>query len=254
MLLPGHSLAGWGGDLGRYLPFNYALSLPSSLWYLPLVVAILGLAAYGLAKQHPSLKWGLGGLLALGVVLSIYFRHRQYGWYFEFKLLAFIGPLIMLMAVIGAWRLRRFGGLALGGLTLAAVSGAFLAVYNLGYQLPPATVNLSAWARSLPRGASIRLDIPPPAQLWVAYFLDGRPVCSQLPLLGTDYAHVAISRKADYILTLRGIARPADAVGSYLRLNDGYVLWRENPLVPGPSRCTVRRFDRIYSGAGHMPF
>ena len=109
------------------------------------------------------------------------------------------------------------------------MSGAFLEVYNLGYQLPPATVNLSAWARSLPRGASIRLDIPPPAQLWVAYFLDGRPVCSQLPLLGTDYAHVAISRKADYILTLRGIARPADAVGAYLRLNDGYVLYAGEP-------------------------
>ncbi len=254
VLLPGHSLAGWGGDLGRYLPFNYALSLPSSLWYLPLVVAILALAAYGLASQHPSLKWGLGGLLALGVLLAIYFRHRAFGWYFEFKLLAFIGPLLMLMAVIGASRLRRFGAVALAGLMLAAASGAFLTIYNLGYQLPPATVQLSSWARSLPPGASVRLDVPPGDQLWVAYFLDARPLCSQLPLLGTDYPHVPVSRKADYIVTLRGVRRPVDAVGSYLRLNDGYVLWRESPAVPGPSQCSTRRLDRIYTGAGYSRF
>jgi hypothetical protein len=252
--MPGHSLAGWGGDLGRYLPFNYALSLPSSLWYLPLVIAILALAAYGLSSQHPSLKWGLGGLLGLGLLLAIYFRHRQFGWYFEFKLLAFIGPLLMLMAVVGAWRLRRFGTLALAGLVLAAASGAFLTIYDLGYQLPPATVQLTAWARSLPPAASVRLDIPTGDQLWVAYFLDARPLCSQLPLLGTDYAHVPVSRKADYILTLRGVRRPADAVGSWLRLNDGYVLWRESRSVPGANRCSTRRLDRIYTGAGYSRF
>ncbi len=254
VLLPGHSLAGWGGDLGRYLPFNYALSLPSSLWYLPLVLAILALAAYGLASQHPSLKWGLGGLLALGVLLAIYFRYRPFGWYFEFKLLAFIGPLLMLMAVVGAWRLGRYGAVALAGLALVAASGAFLTIYNLGYQLPPATVQLSSWARSLPSGASVRLDVPPGDQLWVAYFLDARPLCSRLPLLGTDYPHVPVSRKADYIVTLRGVPRPVDAVGSYLRLNDGYVLWRENAAVPGPDQCSVRRLDRIYTGAGYSRF
>jgi hypothetical protein len=254
VLLPGHSLISWGGDLGRYLPFNYALSLPSSVLYLPLVVAIVGLAAYGLAGQHPSLKWGLGGLLAVGLLLAIYFRHRAYGWYFEFKLLAFIGPLVMLMAVVGAWRLRHLRVVVLGGLGVAAVSGAFLAIYNLGYQLPAATVQLSAWARSLPTGASIRLDMWPPDQLWVAYFLDARPLCSQLPLLGTDYPHVATSRKADYIITLRGVRRPADGVGPPLRLNDWYVLWRESPLVPGLSYCTTRRFDRLYAGPGHSQF
>jgi hypothetical protein len=88
----------------------------------------------------------------------------------------------------------------------------------------------------------------------VAYFLDARPLCSQLPLLGTDYPHVPVSRKADYIVTLRGIRRPSDAVGPPLRLNDGYVLWRESPSVPGPSHCSVRRFDRIYTGAGYSRF
>lgn len=254
VLLPGHSLAGWGGDLGRYLPFNYALSLPSSLFYLPLVVAILALAAYGLSSQHPSLKWGLGGLLAVGLLLAVYFRQRQFGWYFEFKLLAFIGPLLLLLAAVGAWRLRRYGTVALAGLGLAAASGAFLQLYNLGYQLPQATIQLSAWARSLPKGASVRLDMAPGLQLWGAYFLDARPLCSQLPLLGTDYPHVPVSRKADYIVALRGQPRPADATGPVLRLNDGYLLYRESPSVPGPSLCSTRRLDRIYTGAGYSRF
>lgn len=254
VLVPGHTLAAWGGDLGRYLPFNYTLSLPSSLWYLPLVIAILLLAAYGLSSQHPSLKWGLGGLLALGVLLAIYFRHRQFGWYFEFKLLAFIGPLLMLMAVVGAWRWKRFAVAGLAGLAVAALSGAFLQLHNLGYQLPRATVQLSGWARSLPKGASVRLDLWPPDQLWAAYFLDARPLCSELPLLGTDYPHVPVSRKADYIVALRGLPRPADALGGVLRSNDGYVLYRENPLVPGPDQCSTRRLDRIYTGAGYSRY
>jgi hypothetical protein len=253
VLVPGHSLAVWGGDLGRFLPFNYAFSLPSSLFYLPLVAAILVLAAYGLASQHPSLKWGLGGLLALGLLLAVYFRHRQFGWYFEFKLLAFIGPLVMLMAAVGAWRLRRYATVGLAGLCLVAASGAFLTLYNLGYQLPQATIQLSGWARSLPTGASVRLDMPPALQLWGAYFLDARPLCSQLPLLGTDYPHVPVSRKADYIVALRDQPRPADAVGPALRRNDGYLLYRESPSVPGSSLCSLRRLDRIYTGAGYSP-
>ena len=62
------------------------------------------------------------------------------------------------------------------------------------------------------------------------------------------------SRKADYIVTLRGLPRPADALGPVLRLNDGYVLYRENPAVPGPSSCSTRRLDRIYTGKGYSRF
>ena len=38
-----------------------------------------------------------------------------------------------------------------------------------------------------------------------------------------------------------------------LRQNDGYRLYRENPAVPGPSYCTQRRYDRIYTGIGWSP-
>jgi hypothetical protein len=124
-----------------------------------------------------------------------------------------------------------------------------------GSQLPQATVALSAWARALPAGASVRLDLQYPAQqLWVAYFMDARPLCALEPLLHTDYPHVAYSRKADYILTERWLGRPADAIGPPVRSTVAYVLYRENPRVPGPSYCTYRRFDGIYTGAGHSTY
>ena len=91
----------------------------------------------------------------------------------------------------------------------------------------------------------------PPNQLWAAYFLAARPLCSQTPLLGTDYPHVPISRKADYIITTLDRGRPADAIGPPVEANAGYRLYRENPSVPGPSLCSQRRQDRIYSGLGH---
>ena len=142
----------------------------------------------------------------------------------------------------------------LGVLAILVVATAGSDISDLkatGYQLPQATIQLSAWARSLPAGASIRLDMWPPLQLWAAYFLDSRPLCSQLPLLGTDYPHVQASRKADYIIATLANGRPKDAIGPALRVNLGYKLYRENPAVPGPSLCTLRRFDRIYTGPGY---
>jgi hypothetical protein len=266
VLLPGHSLAAWGGDLGGFIPFNYFFSLPNSVFGTVLLAGVLVLAAYGLRSQPRPLTWGLGALLVIGLLLAVYLRHRQFGYYFEFKLLAFVGPLVLLAAVVGAARLggqaqpggqarlgrqARLGiGLA-AGLVLAAGWSSIAQINATGLQLPQATIQLSSWANSLPQGASVRLDMEPPDQLWAAYFLVSRPLCSQLPLLGTDYAHVPISRKADYIVAARDFGRPQDAVGSVLRQNRGYRLYRENPAIPGPSNCSVKRLDRIYPGANY---
>jgi hypothetical protein len=93
----------------------------------------------------------------------------------------------------------------------------------------------------------------PPLQLWAGYFLHERPLCSQLPLLNTDYPHVPVSRKADYIIATLARGRPADAIGPVLRRNAGYRLYRENPAVPGPGACSQRRLDRLYTGAAFSP-
>jgi hypothetical protein len=251
VLLPGHSLIGWAGDLPGFIPFNYFLSLPASLAFLPLTVAVFVLAAIGLRSSHRSLMLGLGGLFVIGVLLAVYLRQRQYGFYFHFKLLAFVGPLIMACAAVGAARLRKLGLAAIVGLLVATGASAVTEIQNTGSQLPKATIQLASWAAALPRGASVRLDMWPPLELWTAYFMDARPLCSVQPLLGTDYPHVAYSRKADYILASGLTYKPPDAIGPPLRLNSGYQLYRENPRIPGPDTCTLRRYDRIYSGLGH---
>ncbi len=251
VLLPGHSLADWGGDMRGFIPWNSFFSLPGSAVGWVLLVGVLGLAAWGLARQRRSLALGLGGLLILALLVAWYFRHRQTGYYFEFKLLAFVGPLTLLIAAVGAARLRRVGVAVLAALSVLVAGSAVAQIQETGYQLPRTTIQLAGWARSLPRGASIRLDISPPLQLWGAYFLSARPVCSEHPLINTDYPHVAFSVKSDYILTTWSQPIPADAVGHPVQANSQYRLFRERASVPGPSYCTTRRFDRLYTGAGH---
>lgn len=253
VLAPGHTLTGWSGDLQSFIPFNFFFSLPASTAGTVLLACVAALAAWGLARQPRALAAGLGALLVLGFLLAVYLRGRIGGQYFQFKLLAFIGPVVLVVATVGAGRLRRVGAVALALLAGLTSWSIVQRLDNEGYQLGIATVRLSSWAKALPAGASVRLDVAPAQQLWVAYFMDARPLCSQLPLLNTDYPHVAISRKADYILTTAAQPRPADAIGSPLRRSSAYRLYRENPAVPGPSLCTLRRFDRIYSGAGHSP-
>jgi hypothetical protein len=253
VLAPGNSLQAWAGDLPGFIPFNYFVSLPGSLIFVPLTVAVFALAAFGLWRSSRSLTWGLGGLFAIGVLLAVYLRQRQYGYYFHFKLLAFIGPLVIAIAVVGAARLRRWGPVAIAAMAISTAGSVVAEIADTGSQLPQATIQLAGWVRSLPAGASVRLDMWPPLQLWAAYFMASRPLCSQLPLLDTDYPHVAVSRKADYIVASQVAGRPFDASGPVLRQNSGFRLYRQNPAVPGPSFCTRRRFDRIYTGPGYSP-
>jgi hypothetical protein len=253
VLEPGQSLQGWGGDIGRFVPFNYFLSLPNSVLGTVLAVGVIALAVYGLMAVPRSLAWGLGALAFIGILLAIYFRQRAFGYYFHFKLLAFVGPLVMLIAAVGAGRIRRWGPAILAALVIATAGSIVAEIKHTGRQLPQATIQLSAWANALPQNASIRLDMWPPNQLWAAYFLASRPLCSELPLLGTDYPHVPGSRKADYIIATLDRGRPADAIGPPLKTNLGYALYRENPSVPGVANCSQRRLDRLYTGAGYSP-
>jgi hypothetical protein len=254
VLAPGHSLIAWGGDMRSFIPFDYFLSLPDSAVGNLLFLVILFLAIRGLARQPRALAWGLGGLLTLGLLLGAYLRHRPYGYYFHFKLLAFTGPLLVAVAAVGAGRLRRLGPALLLALGVVTAASAYQEVKATGRQLDVATIRLTDWSRQLPPGASIRLDMRPADELWAAYFLASHPVCSQLPLLATDYPHVTISRKADYILASTKVGTPADAVGAPLRTSDFYRLFRENPATPGVDHCSTRRQDRTFSGADHTKY
>jgi hypothetical protein len=47
------------------------------------------------------------------------------------------------------------------------------------------------------------------------------------------------------VLTKTGRARPVDAVGAPVRQNEGWTLYRMNPSVPGPDRCSKRMVQRV---------
>jgi hypothetical protein len=146
---------------------------------------------------------------------------------------------------------------------VAVVGSAVAEVKHNGTQLPQDTIALAGWTRLVPPGASIRLDMWPPNELWAAYFLAARPLCSLQPLYYTDYPHVAYSRKADYIVATKGTfgripgtayssGRPRDAIGPPIAQNLGYLLFKENPNVPGIDYCAYRRYDRIYTGVSRQ--
>ena len=97
---------------------------------------------------------------------------------------------------------------------------------------------LAALDARLPPGASVRLDVDPAAQLWVAYFLSGQRLCSQRPLMETSYPHVPISRKADYVLADRRLRKPLDAAGAPVWTGERYVLYRQLQGIPGANFCS----------------
>jgi hypothetical protein len=110
-------------------------------------------------------------------------------------------------------------------------------------------IGLRDWDKRIPAGASVRLDVEPGPQLWVAYMLAGQPLCSQRPLLDTSYPHVPVSRKADYVLVQRPLQRPFDALGPPLMQNSAYQLFRMKPGVPGIDRCS-RAMDQTVKEIG----
>lgn len=241
---PGESLIGWGGDLRAFIPAHQFFALPSpTLWWL--AVAIMGgLAAFALYRAPRALGLGLGAVLVAFLLAAAYFRQRDYGWYFEFKTLAFVAPLLIVCACAGASRLKVVGPLLLALMLVLAQGSARPQVTKPRHALASDIIELREWDDFLRPGASVRLDIPPNEQLWGAYMLAGQPVCSRLPLLGTDYPSVQYSDKADYILLDRGLedfrGPPADARGQALRRNGEYVLYRARPDAPGVDRCSQR--------------
>jgi hypothetical protein len=189
-------------------------------------------------------------VLLFGAIFGEYFHLRKQGWYFEFKVLAFTVPLAMTAGAVGMAKLWKAGrgtwvwataGAAVV-LLVALISieqrGALKELRATYDQLPNSMIALRDWDKRLPPGASVRLDVEPGPQLWVAYMLAGQPLCSQLPILGTSYPHVPVSRKADYVLVQRPLRKPFDAAGPPLMANSAYQLYRMRPGVPGPDRCS----------------
>jgi hypothetical protein len=248
VLLPGTSLLGsWGGDVGTFIPpwEFFSLSTAGGTWIFLGALAVLALVA--LRRLPRSLAWGLLTVLVAGALFAVYFRHRSHGWYFYFKILAFIGPLVVALAVVGAAGLkRRIAMPILAVMILFAWAAADQEIQSTGRQLGAPTIQLASFSRAIPASASVRLDMWPPDQLWAAYFMAAHPLCSARPLYASDYPRVPTTRKADYVLVHPALNEPRDATGPPLRLNVGYGLYRLKPSIPaGPQACSLLRVQKI---------
>ena len=245
VLGPSASLRSWGGDLGTFIPLHQFFAIPFDGGAPLLIFGMLVLAWRVLRDLDRPLAWGLGAVVVLGLAFARYFKLRDYGFYFEFKTLAFVAPLVLVLAVVGLSRLRRGGPALLGLMVAFALLSGAQELKATNFQLTREAIALRGWAAALPTGASIRLDMWPPRQLWAAYFLASRPVCSQAPLLNTDYPRAPTSRKADFVVVWRGRPAPADSIGPPLRANKEYRLYRMRSDVPGPENCSREMIQRI---------
>jgi hypothetical protein len=246
----GGSLANWGGDLPGFIPERYFLGLgDSGATAIALVLLLVGLFV-GLRQAPRDVRWGLGIVLVFGVLAALFFRPRDYGWYFHFKALAFVAPIGIAIAAVG---LSRFKYAWVSAIALILVIGAARtsAADEIGQtfdQLPKSLLELRSVDAKLPPGASVRLDIPADGRmLWAGILLGGQPLCSQKPVMETSYPHVPVSRAADYVLVDDDWRKPFDAVGEPVMTLDRYELFRLKPGLAGGDRCSREMVQNVES-------
>jgi hypothetical protein len=258
VLAPGYSLANWGGDLTGFFPERFFLGFGDA-GMAAIGVLLLGTGLVLALRRAPrDIRWGLGAVLVFGVLAALFFRPREYGWYFHFKALAFVAPVAITAAAVGLARLRWAwtGALALIFLIGATRDGAAAQIGATFDQLPKSMLELKKVDARLPRDASVRLDMPADGRmLWAGIILSGQPLCSQRPVMETSYPHVPVSRAADYVLVDDDWRKPFDAVGPPVMTLDRYQLFHLRRNLPGGDRCSrkmVLTVKRLHSGGKNV--
>ena len=254
VLAPGYSLVNWGGDLTSFFPERFFLGFEEA-GVAAIGVLLLGTGLVVALRRAPrDIRWGLGAVVAFGVVAGLYFRPREYGWYFHFKALAFVAPVAVTLAAVGLARLKWMwvSVLALIFLVGATRDGAAAQIGATFDQLPKSLLELEKVDARLPANASVRLDMPADGrQLWAGILLPGERLCSQRPVMETSYPHVPVSRAADYVLVDDDWLKPFDAVGPPIMTLERYQLFRLKPNLPGGDRCSrkmVLTVRKLYTG------
>ena len=260
VLAPGADLSGWSGNSPDFAFHRYfGLLDPVGIAAFALV-AVGAAAVVGLTRARRSDAIGLA-VMALGALLmGSYFQSRAYGEYLAFKTFAFLGPVVLCLAVVGLGALlerrgalRALGAAGLALLVASAVVGQRVELATRPLQVSPDVLELRDWSGRLPTDASVRIDIRPGAyQLWAGYMLAAHPVSARLPVLNTTYPHAPQGRKADYVLSETG-AVPVDATGPPLSRNGSYALYRMDPSVTGPDVSSRKAIQgTIYGAAGGL--
>jgi len=217
---------------------------------VPLLV-VLVIALTGLVAAVPRARAAaLAGMLVLVAAADVRLRLSSLGTYVDFKLLSFAGPVVLALAVAGAvWLLRsrwRAGAaVAAAGLLAFAVAAVVQVRRELDRtteQVTTSMLELPRWSAALPRGASVRLDIPQSGvQLWAGYFFARHPLDAALPVLFTTNPHVRYGTLADYSLSLTpALNRQFRRSGQYVPLVRGAI----GPPLRANAQFVLRRVSR----------
>ena len=255
VIAPGSDLRPWNA-LPVYLPFHQFFGLTDPVGMAgPMTVVLIGLAFFGLRRQPREVALAMGAMLAGALAFALYFRLRENGAFFYFKILGFAGPMLLALAVVclvreraaasgRAVRLACAGGLAL--LAAFAIVGARLEVNQQFTTFTDDTQELRSWSARLPADDSILLALPPSGpQLNATLLMSAHPLSSPAPLGGT-FPSVAPGLRADWVLTE---ARPPAVVrkvtaGRPRFANASFRLYAGNPDAPGEDYSTRKSFER----------
>lgn len=255
VLISGESLAVWRGDLRVFLDAGFFVGVPGAAG-AAVAIGVLAAATLSLRRMPSAMAAALAAATAGGLAFAFYFRLREFGEYFYFKLLAFTAPLLLVMAAV--WLARRARERHGSGAAAWAVAALLCVLMTFGLrdlvagtilQTDEATLELRQAGELLPVDASIRIDAIGGRALWAAYMLHERPLSSTTPLTGATYPHVPYGRKADYVLTDRraGVDPGPDATGPAVFDNGQFRIHRMSEDVPGPDRSSRRQIDGFSS-------
>jgi hypothetical protein len=196
----------WTGDIVHLTPIGNFVGTGGGV--VPAAV-VLVLAGLGLRALPRRVGIALGGVLLLLLALDLRFRIGSGGGYMDFKHLSYIGTIVLVLAAATVARWIASGSrapvaagvvVAIAWLGAAMVHDQRLRRAN-GEQVTRELLQIRTWASRLPRGASVRIDIPISGeQLWAVYMLGDHPVEAIQPVVGTTYAFARFGLRADYAL------------------------------------------------------
>ena len=93
VLAPGYSLVNWGGDLTGFFPERYFLGFDDAGRGLAVAILLIRSGSCSRCAARRATSAGASAsIVAFGVLAALFFRPREYGWYFHFKALAFVAP------------------------------------------------------------------------------------------------------------------------------------------------------------------
>jgi hypothetical protein len=248
VILPGSSLAGWSGSALPFLPFPEFVGMPGSavVDFVGLAVVCL-LAAVGVSRLRSEVRWPVGAMVLLTALIGVYFRARTDGQLFFFKDLAFVGPYVLMLALVSlawlatsrAWRRAAVGLAGIAAALIVIPAGAGREVDVTFPQANKYVMQIRTWNRELPNGSSVLVDIYPSGwQLWASYMLVNHPLSTPDPLDGI-FPHPPIGDKAEFLIAMRIKPPPKWAVvGKPILSNAQFEVWRENPKLKYPNVST----------------